>query len=250
MKIVQLSDTHIGTLTDATLGFDVRRNFEFILEEIVKEAPGLIVHTGDLCFDQPDPKIYQWIHQRLAATGLPFEVISGNHDDAEMISAVFGRTLQGKEYYYTLELAEHQLIFLDTTSGSISQPQYEWLTSVLANAARKVLLFMHHPPIKMGVPFIDVHYAFEGSEQFCSLTDQYQRQLEIFCGHYHVARQVKRNNCTISMGPSTYFELNEFKEEFGIASSRIGYAVLETSDALPTAVSYKYFKGFTLPLYA
>ncbi len=250
MKIIQISDTHIGSYTDATLGYDVRRNFEFLLDQIIAESPDLIVHTGDLCFDLPDPKIYTWIKAKLNATGIPFEVIAGNHDDSGMISECFGRTLLNTEYYFSMQFGGHQLIFLDTATASMSQAQYEWLKSTLTHISAPVIIFMHHPPIKVGIPFIDNRYAFLGSEQFCEITDNFPSGLELFCGHYHHERQLIRKNLRIYIGPSTYFELNDLSDEFRIASSRIGYSILELSSGEPTKVSSKYFAGFSLPLYA
>ena len=65
MRILQITDLHIGGVHEDTFGVDVRKNFDTILEKARKSAPDLIVITGDLCFETGNKEIYYWIHSKL-----------------------------------------------------------------------------------------------------------------------------------------------------------------------------------------
>jgi len=249
MKIIQLSDSHIGRLTDITSGIDVRRNFEFLLEKVVKEKPDLLVHTGDICYEIPEEEIYDWAKKKLITTNLPFSIIAGNHDDSALMCNVFYQKPDIQEYYYTLNFQNTKLIFLDTCRGDMSEEQYKWLEKELVTE-KNIVIFMHHPPIKMGVPFMDNKYAFRSSEKFCKLFESIYHNVFIFCGHYHHERTVKRFPLEINICPSTYYELNDFKENFAVSNDHIGYRVINIDDNGKISSFTKYFKGFTLPLIA
>lgn len=249
MKIIQLSDSHIGRETDVTSGIDVRRNFEFLLEKVVKEKPDLLVHTGDICYETPEENIYNWAKKKLITTNLPFSIIAGNHDDSAMMCNIFYQKPNIREYYYTLTFQNNKLIFLDTCNGDMSDEQYYWL-EIEIKSTNNIIIFMHHPPIKMGVPFMDNKYAFKSSEKFCKLFDTITRPITIFCGHYHHERTVRRHPLEINICPSTYYELNDFNENFAISNDHIGYRVINIDNFGNVTSATKYFKGFTLPLLA
>jgi DNA repair exonuclease SbcCD nuclease subunit len=92
MKIIHLSDTHLGygeyAKVDAVSGInqrelDIYSAFKQAVDLILKKKPDLVIHAGDL-FDSPRPN-NRAIHialselQRLSAKGIPTVIISGNH---------------------------------------------------------------------------------------------------------------------------------------------------------------------------
>ena len=249
MKIIQISDSHIGHWTDATSGIDVRRNFEFILKKIESEKPSFIIHSGDICFDIPEISIYKWVKEKLDSIHIPYSLIAGNHDDTSMICQIFDQKHQNKECYFDKIIENKKLLFLDTANGDMSETQYDWLTDQLSQSEINAI-FMHHPPIKMGVPFMDQNYSFKSMEKFCSIIEQYSKPIQIFCGHYHNARSVTRKNMQVHICPSTFYELNDFSDKFGMSSDRIGYRIIEIDDQNYVKTTLKYFNGFTNPLIA
>ena len=59
MRILHLTDLHIGEEGEDTYGVDVRANFLDILSKIPLMQPDLLVVTGDLCFRDGQEKIYR-----------------------------------------------------------------------------------------------------------------------------------------------------------------------------------------------
>ena len=89
MRIVQLTDLHIGLENEDTYGVDVRHNFLQILDKAKAQRPDLLVISGDLCYRDGDARIYEWIKGHLDQSGLPYEVMSGNHDDPVLLARSF-----------------------------------------------------------------------------------------------------------------------------------------------------------------
>ena len=84
-KIIQLSDLHIGEEEEDTFSIDVRANFLKALGNIRALDPDRLVLTGDLCFRDGDPAIYQWIKSHIDGLPFPVDLISGNHDDTVLL---------------------------------------------------------------------------------------------------------------------------------------------------------------------
>ena len=93
MRIVQLTDLHVGLEGEDTYGVDVRQNFLQILEKVKAETPDLLVISGDLCYHQGDAQIYEWIKGHLDQIDIPYEVMSGNHDDPQLLAKAFQEPL-------------------------------------------------------------------------------------------------------------------------------------------------------------
>ena len=105
MKIIHLSDTHLGYREfhriDPETGInqreqDVYNAFQAAVSQILDEGPDLVIHAGDL-FDNVRPNnraINQATAQfgRLAEAGIPTVVIAGNHDTPKISST--GTVLQ------------------------------------------------------------------------------------------------------------------------------------------------------------
>ena len=118
---------------DDTYGLGVRQNFHQILAKAKAQRPDLLVIPADLCYRDGDARIYAWIKHHLDESGLPYEVMSGNHDDPVLLARAFGREglLKGKELYFSREYADRTVLFLDTTTYEMPAKQMEWLSEDL-----------------------------------------------------------------------------------------------------------------------
>ena len=90
MRIIQLTDLHVGEAGELGYGVDVRANFLKILDAARQLNPDRIVVTGDLCMHTGSAPVYEWMKAQLDDTGIGYEVISGNHDTPTLLSEVFG----------------------------------------------------------------------------------------------------------------------------------------------------------------
>lgn len=226
MRIVQVTDLHIGQQGEDTFGVDVRANCINILRRARELSPDLLVISGDLCFRDPHPEIYRWVKNQIDATGLPYELLSGNHDDPQMLATIFERRedLCHGELFFKREYREAGLLFFDTTTGILSEQQQKWGSQMLrkASSEKPLTIFMHHPPVHAGVPYMDQRHAMKNSEAFLRLLQQSAGPLDVFAGHYHVDKTVRVGRVNVHITPSCFFQIDQHSAEFKVDHKRIG----------------------------
>ena len=234
MRILQLTDLHIGEEGEDTYGVDVRSNFLKIIDFAKTLQPDRIVLTGDLCFRSGNTDIYFWIKYLLDQLAVPFDVISGNHDDPAQLAKVFGTfsDLHRGELYFARNFGECPALFLDTTVGSLSQRQLDWLQQQLQAIQQELLLFMHHPPLIAGVPYMDKSHALkpESRKALQDILFGFSWQIHAFCGHYHVEKIVAEKNVAVHITPSCFFQIDPVAETFRIDHHRIGLREIIVKD--------------------
>lgn len=234
MRIVQLTDLHIGLEGEDTHGVDVRGNFLQILGKAQAQRPDLLVISGDLCYRDGDARIYAWIKGHLDQTGLPYEIMSGNHDDPALLARAFGREelLKGQELYFSRTYADRKILFLDTTTYHMSARQLEWLTAELSLIGGQALVFMHHPPLPSGVPFMDSKHGLRNMEAVQNVFFQHPYPVQVFTGHYHVDKVVAKRNLTVHITPSCFFQIGQRSEEFEVDHYRIALRTIDWSNGM------------------
>ncbi|MEM6377703.1 MAG: metallophosphoesterase [Bacteroidota bacterium] len=247
MRVIQITDLHIGQTGEATYGVDVRANFIKILEEAKALSPDIIVVTGDFCFKAPQRSIYQWVRPHLEALQIPYRVISGNHDEPSYLAEEFALEghLHEQELYYQEIWGDWPVFFLDTTIAKISTKQLNWLAEKLEGLKHDTLIFMHHPPMNAGVPYMDLNHHFKDQEMVCNLFEKQPFRCHIFTGHYHVEKMVQRKNLSLYITPACFFQINQYQDDFAPDHHRIGMRMIELrgDDLLSTV---HYFDGASL----
>lgn len=242
MRIVQLTDLHVGREGAETDGVDVRGNFLKVLRELDANPPDHLVLSGDLCYRKGDREIYAWIREQLVHFPAPVWFLSGNHDDPEMLADAFGldrNFMQGGELYYHTILGGKEFFFLDTTRYEVSETQQQWLRAALEGRVGPLYVFMHHPPALMGVPFMDPKYPLRNWAEMQAIFLDYPNEVLVFSGHYHVDKSVHLKNLHIFVTPSTFFQIGQDSAEFMVDHYRIGWRELVwTGDMFQTTVRY------------
>jgi alkaline phosphatase D len=203
LRILQVSDTHLGR-------GDVQgaRNWAVVADLAQRLRPALVVHTGDLVLHDPDSTADREAGlAALAALGLPWRIIPGNHEvgDSPCDDPVFGqeitpdrldawRDAAGSDRW-RLDLGNWVVAGLNAllfgTGWSEEDEQWEWLAALLQDAAgRPVMLFMHKPPY-----LEDFHEERDDSMAIPSAARARLRALVagsslrlIACGHRHEFR--------------------------------------------------------------
>jgi len=244
MKIIQITDLHIGRRGEDTKQVDVRTNFLNILAEVKFAHADHLVVSGDLCFMDGTKSTYNWIKTRLTRLRIPYEIISGNHDDTTMIKEVFELDHLGKgtELYYAKKIGKWTCLFLDSSKGHHSKNQLKWLKRQLHQSNQDLVIFMHHPPAKAGVPFMDGSHALRDIDTIQEILFEYPHNITVFCGHYHVEKTIRIKNLLIQITPSTYFQIDQNTSEFKVDHHRIGLREIHLNGkAMETTV--RYFDG-------
>ena len=229
MRIIQITDLHIGTPEERPFDIDIRANFIRILKAVKAVPHDLLVISGDLCLNEGDRAIYQWIKFQLDDFQLNYHVIPGNHDDKEMMIDVFGLRQQLPQGAFFLTSTEDQapIALLDSGDGQVDANTLQLLRDFLHIHPSPICLFMHHPPMKMGVPYMDSRHALRDTEPLLAVLREHPYPISIFTGHYHVEKSLRWQNLDIHITPSCYFQIDWRQEHFAVDHHHIAYRYLE-----------------------
>ena len=213
MIIAQISDTHIAGWGKKTFGVaPMAENLARCVEHInaLQPQPDVVLVTGDISNDGLREEVER------AATLLrqlraPFYVIPGNHDDRATLVDVFGAdacpTESDRFINYVIEGYPLRLVTVDTTvpgapGGEICSDRAAWLDERLAeDRDRPTVLFMHHPPLRFGVPETDID-GFEGMDLLWRVLRRHPQVERVLAGHIHLAALAHRDGIVVSTAPS------------------------------------------------
>src|SRR5262249_20174490 len=133
-----------------------------VIEALVREAPPLVINTGDLTDEGGQESNWQRYFEITAPLGAIAPVIPalGNHDAARAGTgspktwALFGMPTPAPPFWTSLDLGGVHFVVLDTNDMT-NPAQREWLVADLARArhhhARAVFAFCHEPPWSHGM---------------------------------------------------------------------------------------------------
>jgi len=242
MRLLQITDLHIGQEGEDTYGVDVRHNFQRILQRLRNVPADYLVVSGDLCYRDGEASIYSYVRQHLDQLDLPYFVLSGNHDDPALLSAAFGQKcdLQAGELYYCQELEGRPTLFLDTTPGWMSERQLAWIANKLQHSGgQDLMVHMHHPPVFGGVPFMDDNHPLHNRDAVQTIFHAYPGKIYVFCGHYHVDKVIQQGNITVHITPSLFFQIDQHQTSFRVDHTQVGFREINFDGSyLSTSVHY------------
>ncbi|MEM8908081.1 MAG: metallophosphoesterase [Bacteroidota bacterium] len=244
MVIAQITDLHIDQKGEFPFDIDVRKNFSRILQAVRDIEPDHLVVSGDLCYKDGEADIYKWIKTRLDLQDIPYSIIPGNHDESVLMADIFQlqHLLNDGELYFAKRIGKTPCLFLDSSRGHHSDRQLKWLKRQLKNSKEDLIIFMHHPPVKAGVPFMDEKYPLQDMEVIQEILFQYPHAVQVFCGHYHVEKTICVQNLVVQITPSCFFQIDQTDPEFKVDHHRIALRIIKKANgALQTTV--RYFDG-------
>lgn len=228
LRIIQMTDIHIDTPEKPYYNIDVRGKFLAALEKIAAYSDvDLLIISGDLAAHKGEIEAYEWIAQQLEVLNLPYIVMAGNHDDMHNMQQVFPineHDVHDGMLYFREVFKEMPLLFLDTASYELSQIQIDWLKQ---QPAVPSLLFMHHPPTFCNCTYMDHKYPLRNQQEVWSHLVSLEHIKHIFCGHYHTARTVYKDNKVLHIAPSTMLQIAARTPDFKAASYQPGWRVIE-----------------------
>ena len=160
MKVIWLSDLHF--VADGLVqGHDPRvrlaKAVEFINAHHADAAYCVI--SGDLV-DRATSTDYVALKVILKDLNVPLLPMVGNHDDRAMLKDVLPlpATAMLDFVQYTVKDGAALIVCLDTLvpgsdHGTLCETRLSWLARVLSDTRdRPALVFMHHPPMALGLP--------------------------------------------------------------------------------------------------
>jgi Icc protein len=233
LVIAQITDMHIGADNVNYRGINVRKQFLEVLPVLAKKPLDLLILSGDLAAVEGEPEAYAWIKKTLADFPVPYIVMAGNHDHAIRMKEAFdlpNNELSEGMLYFSRIINDRCLLFLDSSSCRVAKQQLDWLIEQRDEDQEPALLFIHHPPIKCGCPFMDEYHALQNIDETWQILKQLPKTKHIFCGHYHTEKTVNRNGKFIHLAPSTAFQIGTKTPEFAIEHTKPGWRIIEWID--------------------
>lgn len=159
MLIAQVTDLHLH----ADAGHPNLARFRRVLAHLLSlpAVPDLLVLSGDLA-DDGEPESYRHLEQALAHWPGPVRFALGNHDRRAPFLAVFGEEqlvdgfVQGRGEFGGLQLVVLDSLEEGRHGGAFCEARAHWLRrAVHESAGSPMLVFLHHPPVDVGIGWID-----------------------------------------------------------------------------------------------
>ena len=234
MRIVQLSDCHLLSDPDQLFkGVNPADHVQRILKDLstLEKPADLMVITGDIAHDEKE-ETYRWLFHQLRNQSIPFQLIPGNHDSPALIREQFGPQGEHPSDGFTTQLNGWSLIGLSThipkqEAGRIGKAQLAWCRSYLqAHARSPTLLFLHHPPIDVGSPWID-GIGLEDKALFAELVAQSPQVKAIFCGHVHQDQMAHIAQTPVYTTPSTAMQFEPKTKTTQLSKEPPAYRIIE-----------------------
>lgn len=217
MLIAQISDSHLQSPGELAVDkYDSQASFRRTLDAIgrLDPAPDFIIHTGDATHHGSTP-IYAAMGADLRATGIPFCVLAGNHDEPAALREAFADApwLPRDEpfLHYTIEDLPVRLVCLDTNipgrpEGRLCAERLAWLERTLAAGGdRPTLVAMHHPAYRIGRTSSDAR-PLEGRAAFAALLVRHPNVSLVIAGHVHTNVQARVGTAVGLTAPSTVYQ--------------------------------------------
>jgi 3',5'-cyclic-AMP phosphodiesterase len=250
---VHLSDMHFledpsrpqhGTLTSEI--------FERAIPLVNALRPDLIVVGGDLTSDEKEAS-YRRAHAALARLLAPVHVVMGNHDDRRAFRAVFhpDQPATGDPVTRAFDQGPCRFVLLDSlipgaVEGRMEADQLAWLDRELtAHPERPTFVFLHHPPLPIGVRWLDDLGFLNGGDLVRVLQGHPQVRAVLF-GHVHQPRIWRRGTTVFASVPALAFQFSATEQETSgrhITQGMPGFRVVHARDGGGFASALHYLDG-------
>ncbi len=217
MQIVHLSDFHLpNDPAEFLYGINPYLHLHSTVSvlQTLQPQPDLIVTGGDM-FNDGAGADYSVLQDAFAALKQPVHLVMGNHDHLD----TYKRTAQpppspGFPGYYSFDLDGYHIVLLHSAEtgevfGLLDEAQLQWLDADLAHCQpRPILIFMHHPPLKIGIPWID-DLNLRNMDEFWVVAARYASRLcGVFVGHLHMQVACIHRGVLVASCPATSMQLS------------------------------------------
>ena len=215
MRIAQITDLHV-VARDRLCYHRVPTN-EQVRQAVshlnnLKPSPDAVIVSGDLT-DHGRDEEYSVLRELLSPLKVPVFVIPGNHDNRAALLKSFAdqdyMPPTGSPFVnYVIDDYPIRLIGLDTSvpghhHGELCAERLRWLEGTLSGRPdAPTLIFMHHPPFRTGIRWMD-SAGLHGGRELELVVSRHPQVVRVACGHIHRPIHVAWAGTIASTAPST-----------------------------------------------
>lgn len=191
-KLIWMTDPHL-VADGLVLGHDPRARLSAAIEHVNAHHAdaALCVVSGDMV-NRGSAADYTAVADLLTKLNMPCYPMMGNHDDRALLRThlPLPDTVMPDFVQYEIATQNVRLLLLDTQkpgadAGAFCAARRDWLRNRLdRDPETPVILFMHHPPMALGLPMQDQDRMEDGEGFLDELSGQ--GNLRFLCiGHVH-----------------------------------------------------------------
>jgi 3',5'-cyclic-AMP phosphodiesterase len=238
MRVFQMSDCHLFAEAKQDFhGIYPEQRFRQILNAAKAHAGPTdhLILTGDLAQDEKK-QTYHRLRDCLTSWPGPFHTLAGNHDAPEWMDLLEPSSPSPNQSMFSFRLGNWLLLGLCThvtgkVSGAIETSQLKWLQLQLETHNQiPCAIFMHHPPIGVGSPWLDA-IGLENKAELYGIIKDHPMVKGIFCGHVHQAFKGQLGAATVYTVPSTSVQFKPHRDRFELDPISPGYRLIAFNGA-------------------
>lgn len=240
ITFVHLSDCHVVAEAEAMVyGVDTAKTLEAVIQRVnaLRPRPHFAIFGGDLVSPDLGPKPFQFspdagdrqyeqAYLRFRAIvdqlQMPKYYVVGNHDRRELLRKVLlDQQSDSSPHDFHFSVDGYFFVVLDTQDpgkvpGKLTDAQLTWLRGVLESEASgvPVMIVTHHPPIPIGIDYLDKLGLKNAQALFAVLRD-FPNVRWMLSGHVH-NEAATGNPLEIFTTPSTCFQFTEENGKVGV----------------------------------
>lgn len=238
LRIVQITDTHLGALPDKRLaGVSTLQSLDEVLAAVAAEPADLLLLTGDLS-DDGSPQAYRMLEQRLSGFAAAQAWLPGNHDDVDAMRAEVPQRL-----VRTVAAGHWGIILLNSqipgqVGGALSRAELDRLRSFLqAPEWAHCLICVHHHPVDIGSRWLD-EQRIANADELLRIAAGSAKARAVLWGHIHQVYDGWYGPVRLLGAPSTCVQFEPGSERFRLDRLAPGWRslVLHEDGRLETTV--------------
>jgi 3',5'-cyclic AMP phosphodiesterase CpdA len=196
LKIVVMSDIHLGPAGRVKFGLDTAARFRAAVSDVTRlyGDSDLCVFAGDLT-DHAEPEAYYHFETLRRAVDLPQLVMLGNHDDRNVYLETAVNPMRDENGHVQgyRDIKGHRILMLDSSEpghveGVLCDQRLGWAAARLQEARAaglKVIVLIHHNPCALQMP-VDTYRLSRPERLLSVLRGSKADIIQILAGHCHI----------------------------------------------------------------
>lgn len=236
-RILQLTDLHLFADPEELLfGIPTRELLQETIAHAVASGERFdhVVVTGDHTHDESTGAC-AGAREALAPWLDRLWQLPGNHDDRACLRSAFPERIAGEgdeRINFSFEAGGWLCLGLDTqvtgeVGGHLGAEQVDWVRRQLdEHQPRAAALFMHHPPVELGLAWLD-RIGIDDHELLQALLRDDERIRLVCCGHVHHESSHRVGSAEVMTTPATGLQFSPDSVEALFVTAPPGYRLIE-----------------------